>query len=52
MLGILEVETPPAATIKTEEDQLNNARTIAIFTHNINAHAIIVIIRFFNASII
>ena len=50
--GMFEVEIPPAATTNTDEDQLNSARTMAIFTHNMKAHAIIVMIRFFSASII
>ena len=50
--GTFDVAIPPAAGTNTDEDQLNSARTTAIFTHKINAHAIMVITNFFNESII
>ena len=50
--GKLVVATPLAATLNTDEDQLNIARTTATFIHNMNAHAIIVITNFFNESMI
>ena len=52
IVGTLDDAAPPAATTNTDDDQLNNARTTAIFTHKINAQAIIVITNFFNESII
>ena len=52
IVGMLDFTMPFAVAVNTDEDQLNNERTMAKFTHNMNAHAIMVITNFLSASMI